>query len=663
MRNKSSSSERTWNKPFLVAMLFLSGILVSVYSATTPIARSPDERHHFAYAYGIYKQNLNPLFDRSLILSDGDDLNHLRHPPAYYFIIASAMYFLDIDKDFRNLGVPPAEYEAALSRSSIPVLRKISIFLYFISLFGVYKLITLLTKFKFVSGFHSILVASLILYIPSRLHIAGTVNNDALVVAVWPYMAYYCIKSVIYRNPSSTLLLLTTSMIGVLTKVTMLIVAFPLVIIVLLFLSMKICSGRQNIYEHIRKWKNEISNNRLSSIAVLSIFMIILSYFSVYFVTSLIKYGSINPTYTQIYQISDDDNKFKIDLSDEEKHARFPRWIDMATSVIISSWRTTTGVFGHGYLYVESDIRIELILIITAVFISLLNVVFIVIFGKQRKFITLSISLTFISIPILFYYVWIDWNWSNWATNGRIGVQGRYTIGAVELGLIGVFVTWSGWRLHPRHLVRAGGALGGALIFLFLAPALFKPLLYARMNEHLYFSSNMPRTVERFLKEGGYSKLELVPVSPPSMVRNSFVGEAKDSGHKNFFRILSARAKFSAKLKSDGLGARQAVSLAVWTRGGELPIPLRLELRGSLDEDHPIGSDAFYIGSDVGITKKCFEINGFIDDELTVYLMVSSDMNKNHTAVFNIYNDIIRRGNSPILLGVYAKAVDGCVKN
>ena len=123
-------------QPFLIIILAVSGLLVASTSVLTPTGLYPDERAHFGYAYGIYQQKIDPFFDRTKIFTDGTEYNHLRHPPAYYFLAAGAMAILKLDKDLANSTLSSSKYHRQVTRTLIPPLRITSLALYLVHIFA-----------------------------------------------------------------------------------------------------------------------------------------------------------------------------------------------------------------------------------------------------------------------------------------------------------------------------------------------------------------------------------------------------------------------------------------------------------------------------------------------------------------------------------------------
>ena len=604
-------------QPFLIIILAVSGLLVASTSVLTPTGLYPDERAHFGYAYGIYQQNLDPLFDRTKILTDGTEYNHLRHPPAYYFLAAGAMAILKLDKDLANSTLSSSKYYRQVTRTLIPPLRITSLALYLVHIFAVYYLLCYLVSASMLTRTTAIFVALLVLFIPSRTFIAGAVSNDALSITVWPLIALFGIKML--REPSigSFLLLGSFAAIAALTKLTVAIVAIPIVGAVLAKL----------LIDAFFRWragttiKSEISSQlrKIGSYEILCLlfFIFAIGSFSIYYGNMLIKYGSPSVSYTRIYDLGPGENKFHNTIPPSQAEIEKTSALDIAVRVVKGSWSSTTGIFGHYQIYYDGNTNRELLLVSAGILISVIPLLVFLFHDRgiaAREAILISSVMIF--TMFLFYAIWSSWVYKGWISSGRIALQGRYSIRALEFGIVGLFVAWGGLATSANRTSRVLGTVGGVLLFLLLAPAFFKPLLYARMEENSYFEAKGP------------SRLDVTPLRPNWFKKLGFVEKSRRDFHTNYFRFGSdGVAEVSLPLG-------QPVELAIWARGD--PALDRSYLR--------IGSETIEFEPNVTVKNLC------IADP------------RPGTEVAAVLTDapLLKKADSIYLLGIYGRAVESC---
>lgn len=473
----------------LLFLLASSWLLTAIYSATTPSSLAPDERHHFSYAYGIYQQGLTPFFDRSAIKTDQGEYNHLRHPPAYHFLLAAAMEALHIDKDFTAVHLSTNDYRAALRAASIPPLRAISLGLYAIHLLGLYMLLSFLVERRLLTNLAALGSAVLILFIPSRLYILGAVNNDALVAAVWPFLALYGLRSMVQPSLPTMLMLVATTALAAMTKITLVIVAIPFIAGAMVAETARFFA--MGVQARLAFWLREMRLIGLRHLPLVAFFALSVSFTTAYYANLVIQYGSVNPSYTQIYDLPASDSIFHFDGPAERD------WQSIARDVIRSSWRTTTGIFGHSHTYVTENTSTELLLVESAFGAALLGLLVLFFLHRRTSSPNALIALVLLSVPILFWLIWIQWNVGNWAINRHLGTQGRYSIGALEIGVIALLLVWSAYALDSRRLSRVIGCIGIVGTVLVLLPVLTKPFFYARQNDHLYLRQKCQKRFKR----------------------------------------------------------------------------------------------------------------------------------------------------------------------
>lgn len=630
----------SFQKTVLALVLLSSALLVAVYSAMTPVGKSPDERHHFSYSYGIYEQGLTPFFDRSAIFTDGDDPNHLRHPPGYYFLLASVMAVLDIDKDYSKAGLSSAQFASSLKNAAIPPLRAVSLALYGIHLIGLFLLANLLVERKLISAWAAIAATALVLFIPSRMHIAGAVNNDALAIATWPFLALYATRMLLEPSLATLLKFGIACTVAALTKLTLAIVALPFAVVILAFQLLSFQPLR--LKPQFGFWRQQLAAARWREAGLFGIFVVLFVFAAAYYGHTLLRYGSVNPTYTQIYGLSEDDNKFRAEAKDAKP------WIEIANTVVTSSWQTTTGVFGHDHLYSDGNVTTELSLVAIAL-VSALAALLLALRYTERDPRRFAVPLLYLAVPTLFWTIWINWNVGNWATNGRLGTQGRYTIGALELGVIGIFVSWGLLSAAPSRNTKLIGGIGSMFAALLLTPVFFKPFLYARMEEHLYFGGKGPQLVVQNLESKGFTKLALKAAEPNSFVKSGYLELSRRSLHRQYFAMAPDGARVVAAIPRIDTGRYNAVEVAVWARPGARPTELQLSVRDVANSKEPTAQTLVF-PDDIAVLTRCFPVS---DQRMSIAI-------RRTDPEYSLWTKLFKNENPPFLLGAFAKPVEKC---
>ncbi|MDI6025759.1 hypothetical protein QBK99_06085 [Corticibacterium sp. UT-5YL-CI-8] len=636
----TSMNETT--RRLLLFLLTTSWLLTAIYSAMTPSSLAPDEPHHFSYAYGIYQQGLTPFFDRSAIRTDQGEYNHLRHPPAYHFLLASVMDILHLDKDFTAVHLNVDDYRAVLRSSAIPPLRAISMGLYAVHLLGLYMLLSFLVERRLLTNLAVLGSAALILFIPSRLYILGTVNNDALVAAVWPFLALYGLRSMVQPSLPAMLMLVLTASLAAMTKITLLIVAIPFVAGALVAETVRFFATGAR--PRLSFWLREVRLIWPRHVPLLAVFIITVGLTTAYYANLIIQYGSVNPSYTQIYELPATDNIFHFDGPAERG------WQSIANDVIRSSWRTTTGIFGHSHLYVTANTSTELFLVQIAYGAALLALVVLFFIHRRTSFQAALVSAVFLSVPIVFWSIWIQWNVDNWAINRHLGTQGRYSIGALEIGVIAVFLVWSAYALDRRRLWRVFGYIGLIGTIAALSPVLARPLFYARQNEHLFFAAKMPEVIQAKLLSEGFQRVDLSAVKPKSFVASGFREALNRTRHTNVFTVEPDGASMRGPLPSLKPSGLTAVEIAVWTKRGSRETDFKLELTDS--ENLPLASAKLSLGPDIEVDTVCLEIaSGAVGKALSI---------TRDGPASSRWEAFWKNNIPPLLLGVFVKPAERC---
>ncbi|MDI6027870.1 glycosyltransferase family 39 protein [Corticibacterium sp. UT-5YL-CI-8] len=584
----------------IFAVLFVSCAITFGYSALTPSTKAPDERHHFAYGYGIYQQNFNPLFNRSKIFTSGDAVNHLRHPPAYYYLVAATIGAFNLDKDFpKNLSSMRA-FDSQFESKGIPIVRNSLLFLYAIYLVGIYAILKYLVQRGYLNGAAAVGGALLTTFIPSRMFVAGAVSNDALILAIWPFLFLSGIKALLEKDSRALAYFLALAALSALTKLTLAVAAVPL------SLALLFC-----FFTKPRDFLKSAKGPHFWTAAAICILLTAAA--SLYYGSAIAQFGTPNPTYAQIYGIKHD--KFNNGPAEIERS-----FFDIGYSVLTGSTKSTVGILGRGFLYSDADpassAALIFVVMITGLLISLSYLLF-------KRNIQSSIPFILISTTFFFYIVWINWNVNNWELHSRLGTQGRYTIGALEVGIIGCLTAFY-WL--PRWTKISAIFVS----FTLMAAVLFDPFLYARHNQHIYFAAGGPSLIPASLISDGFKKLSVQPLSPAFFVKRGFRKSSRRTESTNFW-VMEPHSKIRLQLALN----QPFMQVAVWMDGQQAERQVNI-IAGNEDK-------IIHLSRNISVTLTCLPTTKAIQIEM---LPVTSGL-------LRIFDD-------PHLLGVWAKGVKSC---
>lgn len=518
-------------KYLLTAILFLSGLITALSSALIPVGSAPDEIQHYSYVQYVANNPLDfpPHFED--ILTGHGKPNHLIHPPLYYQIMAIPYSLMSPESQLTAVGRSIDDAGGTLTREAvIPPLRSASLSIFIVHLIGIYCLINYLISTNLVKPWLGLLAAACLTHVPAVTVIGGTLNNDVLVLAIWPYLATNSLK--FWHLPTSSRLYLLSILVSasILTKATLWFAAAAVVAVV--FLSMRrdwihrATFGSVGFLRHF--WNVSKPSTRLGVTgATLSILASTAALASL--VTRLTRYGELQPGYATVFGLSPNESKF---------FAGGPPEVPLGP-LEFSSWgmsltlRSLYGVLTHDdRIYVQNPDRFFQVVVAIST-IALVFAAWRLMQDPSDR--AVRIALAFMSFALLFTLVFLIRAYGGYHENGRFAAQGRY-----------FFVCYGGWViavsivLSRRPKVRKPSKIwvsGFAtilysfcivsLIFLFV-----RPLFYLNNTTQIHRAAGVSSTVDDVAKQLGFKRVELQALAPQSLI---------DKGRKNDRMLPSPR--------------------------------------------------------------------------------------------------------------------------
>lgn len=449
-----------WKLGFVV-IAFLYIIDVFGTTITIPVRKAPDERHHFALVVFFVEHDLLE-FNRREIKTDRYDVNHLAHPPFYYYLLAQAAKLV-----FPTLGPGFFSEETTLFEVQsvfwIKAFRVISIVIFTtIYLLGVYMCLRKIVHCNILTIPASLLLCVLWFFLSSRLMGAAVLSNDAMAIAVWPWLLYIVICGLYGFASLRKYYLVVAAVISsaLMTKATLFplgvtaaIVCFFAVMTVVKTAGTAIEPGNtsltlrwQSLWAKWRSMFREIGFVYIAiglAVALIPISAIIIDYS---------KYGSIAPAFYEVHPNIDPKSRlFNVELLNHPLS-----FLHIAENIIDKLWSSTIGVYGHGFYYITATGPIS-----GQIYLGLTMVICIVstiIYWRTRDKTWLLIALSS-GVYIIFIAIFIIEMYSVHLTRGHFASQGRYTVGYFEMSLLSVV----GITERLNYLSRRTGSLSWLL--------------------------------------------------------------------------------------------------------------------------------------------------------------------------------------------------------
>lgn len=481
----------------LTPWLLVGSGLLSIWAGLLSPQRSmPDERHHIAYATYLYKQPL-PFPPRLEQIYTGPqrDYNHIKHPPLYYYYLAGLLALSDYDADFSLVGREHDVFGSnRTARVTVPLLRLASWLLMALGLWGSLRLLRYLDAQKLLDPWWGMLFVLMTSFIPGWLFIGGAINNDVMVMALWPWLALALVR---YQKAHNSLdFWIGVILIGllVLTKATAWLLAL---VVALTFAGLALRTGQWRRLLHAR-------SSQLVAAGALVVAMLV----AVFLLSNLTRYGKLQPSYLEVHQLDLRESKFwTLPKDAPEPQISWNYTFEQANYYLMRGW---TGVLSHRDL-IEKPHLAQLGLLARIAWL-LLMAAFCVALGKEAG---RSWLLPLVLVLPMQYLLMLAFNHAIYPKYLVHAMEGRYLIGSVHISLLAVLLGLQGDRR-----ITLGLTLVASSIWMHV---FFDPMLFNRHTTAYVRDSQIIKSVSEQLRKQGMTAVKVaygVPARAGERQRN-----------------------------------------------------------------------------------------------------------------------------------------------
>lgn len=534
---------------------------------------APDERHHYAYIKYVaeHPAQFPPRLED--IRTGQGEPNHLTHPPLYYQVLAIPYHLLNLDNQLTSIGRSNDEFGALSTRLAIPPLRSVSYLFALAHLAGLFLLLRYFVRTSLLREWMAVVAAACLALVPSFILIAGAVTNDVLALALWPFLVLTTLHYARVGHTRHFYLAVVLVSMAVLTKATLWLLAAAATILIV---GTVLTGYRQRpIDTSTARWLwLRVRPTRNAEWLLLSVSLLTVGAAITTFASNIVRYGSIQPGYSQINGLNPTETKFFIESPEPMAVLDFA---SLATTRLL---RSLVGVLTHQErIFVSQPERLsQVALILTLVAVAIVGWRTI---NHARGFAYWT-TVGLIGVPLLYLILLVGRLYSSYNVLGRVAGQGRYLIGYLGLWVLGILTAASVNRLpdkaHVMSWFSSGGrlVLAGALVWL-----LVDPTFYLARTTELHRQAEIERLVAEQAHDRGMSQLSMTPVGPENLKRH---------GRRTGAMLPSPRwlmAWQGSQLSGDTF-AHKGSCREVWVygrgdRGWEGGPQLRIDLRASGD--------------------------------------------------------------------------------
>ena len=572
-------------KAGMIALLALSFVVTALTSSVlrTPLG-GPDESAHYSYVRHMAENPLEfpPRFEDQR--SGDGELNHLVHPPLYYQLMAVPYWILDVERQLTSVGLDADPYGGLSGPEVIPPLRAASLSLVLVHLVGLYLLLAYLVRRSVLPGWGAVLAAAALGLVPGFTFIAGTLNNDVLALAIWPFLVLAAVRYFFDNDRKNVYIALLLAALGALTKATL----WPLI---LLFgagiLGIQIAralrpadgattGGRLSIASRLWRGVRPLSTSEWAWFVVAAGFAAVAVF---YFSSMYVRYGAFQPSYTTVYGLAPEDSQFR-NIPEGGIVERSPLEFSMSATKLL--FRSLFGILGQTERIYDPNPEhfAHLIIALTAVGVVLAIYGLAKRRGSEFRRSRVWLASAFMATSLVFMAVFLLRSFARYHEHGYYGVQGRYLIGYIDLWLIGLIAlawltfrgTRTGWSRTIAGLVTA--AIAVAIVWAFV-----DPFFYLHRTQELADRIEIDRLVPEEANSRGMNEEVMRPVAP-----QEFIDEGSDPPLSMSWS--EARVEDTVALGTSGC-------LEVWLygdgtdAGGEAPV-LEIGLKESGGDEYSV---------------------------------------------------------------------------
>ncbi len=639
----------------LVILLVCSAVITSVSGVLQSPRSTPDERHHYSKIKYIAEHFLAFPQDLSRIYTDRQgDPNHLIHPPLYYYIMATCYLILKPTKDFTSIGRETDRYGKTSSIVVIPLLRAASQFLAFFGLWGVYLLVDFMVSKCGLKPWLALVGTGLTTLVPAYTYIGAALNNDALVLGLWPFVVLCSLQFVFYGKAGYFWKSIFFFSMAVLTKATMwpLVLGFFLIVVVKLVSEvnrqgLSFFSFRKKTVERPTKgiWPERI----WLFIGLLSVCPVI-----VVLGRNYLQYGTIQPGYTRVFNIHSEKSKFyhKSEVRLEEIEAT--TFWDITGAAAARFIESTAGMLGHRERFrAKNPAQLVMVFGMSVALLFLFGLATIT--NPRVCFFEKLVVVSFWLIPSAMSVLLLVRIYLSYQDSGYFAAHGRYLIGYLHILIFGLFIAVSRAEYRSRKLnhlrsISVVFAIAG------LAFVLLRPLSYLHSSAEVFKRARISKVVNTTLLRQGYRRLKIEWAVPRETLT---AGPSSDSGYfKDYYTLDWPNVALGGPIPV--IHEPGVLHVTIWAKGDtELGDKSRLRVGlGSLS--HPDSTilipqepqSELEIRDDVDLYQLDFRVDGIPDNNILYVQLL------NHTVTTGIR---LERwwpmSRAPRLLGLFYKFV------
>ena len=545
----------------MLVLLAASGVITTLNGTIAAPGTLPDEKHHFAYIQYVAEHfGEFPVAYRNIFTDFPGNPNHLIHPPLYYYLMALPYLWLDPLRDYPALGEElsgPGINAAALV--AIPVLRVFSRCLVLLGLYGSFRFLVFLVGVGLLRPWSALVATALISFVPAFLYTGAGLNNDALSLALWPFLAVCCLG--FFLQGRRDLLWPSVFLIGacVLTKATLWFMALVFGCLVLWRAGTAI---RQNGLRFLFPWAGAASKTRaIVASAWGCMAMLMALTVCIHLVSNLLRYDRLQPSYTGVFNLRPEETPFYRSPEGVRKST-----FQIAAHCATQAMMTTTGFVGHREAFFREHPNRQVLLLFLAVALLLLSGGRALFSEGVQKRQRLMVGVSF-GMGAGFFLLLVFHNLEIYRIYNSVASPGRYLIGYLQLILIGLVVISSlAFRSIPRRFESRQVGVGAGLLLLFWL--FFDPFIFIKNTGEFYRQAEIYKSVERLLSQQGFEELYIDASWPPDILTG--VESKKNTfGRERTFLIPTPGIALGGTLKHSQ-NFVSGLELAIWAMGGEL---------------------------------------------------------------------------------------------
>lgn len=480
-------------------IVVVAALITNSIGTMTAPRNMPDERHHYAVVKHIADHfGEFPLRYETIWTDHRKDPNHLVHPPLYHYLMAAFYLALNPSRHFTSAGMDFDRHGSIqTSEAIIPVLRGFSQFWVYFGLVGVFFLLKDCMRRELLSPLLAIPCAAFLTFIPAFLFIGGSLNNDVLGLAFWPWLALAILDYWFNRN--LTAFGRAWFFLGVLalTKAT----SWSICLVFGGLLMGKMVQDLRNSEWSICKaYRIKPVGATVWSLAACLLGCLVFWHLA----SQWHRYGALQPTYEKVYNIPLSKSKFLIVPSLEDvKKLPSTYFVALCASKLVQSLR---GATSHLEIHGDPHSGLHLLWAFGALMLLALGSIC---FWRDPALLPLQkmLVLGFACLPVVNFFLMLRINHSFYIRTGNFAMEGRYFIGHLHFAILAAFMLltylWKNYRLRPVSL---SAALTGCAIlgWLFVQPFTF----FNRTHEP-FFQAEMQKIIPYQLLSEGFQKIEL----------------------------------------------------------------------------------------------------------------------------------------------------------